>query len=276
MSEHRNSVYRSIADDLCKKIHSGEYAIGQKLPPERTLMLEYDVERTTIRRALELLCTDGYIVKRTGLGSFVCSPEKAQTCASHDKKCVVVSEDNSNYRSVKLERCEDILGGADKLVSMLVEYGHDRIAYIGSNAACFGALAAALCGRAMYQPAYFVYEQDTRSITGAFERFWRQLRMPAPTAIVCADTFEALTIERCLERLRLKVPFDVTLAVLYGEKGGRFGGCVYEKDNTRSLFTEPASEAKPLTLLSSATVRLGETIGEKRNVRGKNISDFLL
>lgn len=275
MSEHKNSVYRNIAKELCERIRSGEYVIGQKLPPERTLMLEFDVERTTIRRALELLSADGYILKRTGLGSFVCSPEEAMRTKQDEEQVEKRGSASENFKSVSFGVYEDVIGGAEKLASVLSEHGHERIAYIGGNAACFGALAAALCAKEMYQPAYFIYERDVRRITSAFERFWRQLRMPAPTAIVCTNTLEAQTIERCLERLRLRVPHDVTLAVLHGKMGDRYGGCVYELTTT-PLFTHRNNIGSLPTVIAPAVIQTGETIGAKRPVREKNISDFLL
>ena len=71
MAQHKNSVYRKISEDISDKIKKGEYAAGAMLEPERKLMEAYGVERTTVRRALELLVSEGLIVKKAGLGTFV-------------------------------------------------------------------------------------------------------------------------------------------------------------------------------------------------------------
>lgn len=63
--------YKSIYEDLSRKIRAGEYKDSEKLPYERELCQAYDVERITIRHALNLLEEDGLIVKRPGVGSFV-------------------------------------------------------------------------------------------------------------------------------------------------------------------------------------------------------------
>ena len=69
MAEHKNSVYRQISEDIAKKIETGKYPVGSMLAPERKLMVEYNTQRTTIRRALELLVKEGLIVKKTKLHS---------------------------------------------------------------------------------------------------------------------------------------------------------------------------------------------------------------
>ena len=73
MQQKKKSVYSKIADDILGKITSDIYPISSMLPPERELMEIYDVERTTVRRGLELLSNKGYIKKVAGLGSVVIS-----------------------------------------------------------------------------------------------------------------------------------------------------------------------------------------------------------
>ena len=62
MAQHKNSVYGKISKDIADKINSGVYKKGEALEPERKLMEIYGVERTTVRRALDLLVKDGIIV----------------------------------------------------------------------------------------------------------------------------------------------------------------------------------------------------------------------
>ncbi len=78
MSKRQNSVYSEIAKDIVSKIKSGAYKLDSTLPSERELKEIYGVERTTIRRALELLCDDGYICKKAGIGSVIVSDTKTQ------------------------------------------------------------------------------------------------------------------------------------------------------------------------------------------------------
>lgn len=60
-----------IYNNLKTQIQSGAYAPGSQLPFERELCEHYDVQRITVRKALDMLVQDGLIVKRPGRGSFV-------------------------------------------------------------------------------------------------------------------------------------------------------------------------------------------------------------
>ena len=87
MAEKKKSVYSNIADDILEKIKNGTYAIGTLLPPERELMAVYKVQRTTIRRGLEILSSEGYIKKVAGLGSVVNSKvpvEVSENASAHE------------------------------------------------------------------------------------------------------------------------------------------------------------------------------------------------
>ena len=67
--------YRIIYNNLKTQIQSGTYAPGSKLPFERELCEYYDVQRVTVRKALDMLVQDGLIIKQPGKGSFLRSNE---------------------------------------------------------------------------------------------------------------------------------------------------------------------------------------------------------
>ncbi|MGH9138316.1 MAG: GntR family transcriptional regulator [Acidimicrobiales bacterium] len=68
MREHR---YRSIADDLRRRLAGGEFAAGRLLPSEAELSSAYAASRVTVRRALEALRQEGLVDSRQGFGWFV-------------------------------------------------------------------------------------------------------------------------------------------------------------------------------------------------------------
>jgi len=70
-----NLLYMQIYLQLKNEIDSGQYPPGARLPSESTLCRMHDVQRDTVRHALELLANEGLIVKQPGRGSFVCSEE---------------------------------------------------------------------------------------------------------------------------------------------------------------------------------------------------------
>lgn len=65
------SVYRQIADRLRQDINLGRVGQGERLPSESQLMAEYDVTRVTVRRAFDVLRTEGLIAAEHGRGWFV-------------------------------------------------------------------------------------------------------------------------------------------------------------------------------------------------------------
>ncbi len=64
--------YRALASRLLEEILSGERRYFDQLPTEHSLMAEYGLSRITVRQALALLESGGYIRRTQGKGSFVC------------------------------------------------------------------------------------------------------------------------------------------------------------------------------------------------------------
>lgn len=65
-----------LADELRERILSGEYREGTPLPPERELVVQTRLGRTTVREALRILQAQGLVRIRTGRngGAFVQHP----------------------------------------------------------------------------------------------------------------------------------------------------------------------------------------------------------
>jgi GntR family transcriptional regulator len=53
-------------------------SIGESIPSERQLTLDFGVSRLTVRAALDELVREGYLVRRRGSGTFVSEPKIAQ------------------------------------------------------------------------------------------------------------------------------------------------------------------------------------------------------
>ena len=69
-------LYQQVKDDIRAAIESGKYKTNEKIPPEPELSAEYSVSRITVRRAVEELCAEGYLVKMQGRGTFVSKRQK--------------------------------------------------------------------------------------------------------------------------------------------------------------------------------------------------------
>jgi GntR family transcriptional regulator len=64
-------IYRTIADDLERRIDSGELSPGSQLLTEQELQQEYGASRNTVREAVKWLISRGLVETRPGQGTFV-------------------------------------------------------------------------------------------------------------------------------------------------------------------------------------------------------------
>lgn len=70
-TDRREPLYSVIASRAEAHIHSGRWAPGTRLPPERELCRQLDVSRATLRQALAELEERGLITRHQGRGTFV-------------------------------------------------------------------------------------------------------------------------------------------------------------------------------------------------------------
>lgn len=63
--------YIVISNDIRNKIVTGEYKANEKIPFEKELCINYESSKMTIKKALDILVTEGLIIKRRGSGTFV-------------------------------------------------------------------------------------------------------------------------------------------------------------------------------------------------------------
>ncbi|MGR3741127.1 GntR family transcriptional regulator [Companilactobacillus sp. DQM5] len=64
-------AYQRIINELKNSINNGDFAETMKLPDERSLSEQYNVSRSTIKRALSVLSHRGTIFKKRGSGTFI-------------------------------------------------------------------------------------------------------------------------------------------------------------------------------------------------------------
>ena len=57
-------LYIQVVDILKKKILNNEYKIDENIPTERELEQEFGVSKITIRKAIEILESEGYVEKK--------------------------------------------------------------------------------------------------------------------------------------------------------------------------------------------------------------------
>lgn len=73
MSNQKQSVVEKVYQFCLEKIEAGEWKTGEKIPSETELNKILGISKVSIRAALQMLRTQGYIVTYHGKGSFVSS-----------------------------------------------------------------------------------------------------------------------------------------------------------------------------------------------------------
>jgi GntR family transcriptional regulator len=86
-------LYKQVTDQVRDAIASGDIAAGDRLPSIRELAKMLQISVITIKRAYADLETEGYVVSRPGLGSFVADVDRVR------------------LREAKLRELEDELAG---------------------------------------------------------------------------------------------------------------------------------------------------------------------
>jgi DNA-binding transcriptional MocR family regulator len=75
--------YVQLASWLRGEIVGGRIALGTKLPGEETLKRDFSVDRSVVRRAVQLLREEGLVVTRHGVGSFVAAVPRLRVALVH-------------------------------------------------------------------------------------------------------------------------------------------------------------------------------------------------
>lgn len=68
-------LYVQLMVELKNMFKTGKYGIGDRIPTESELAQMYGVSRITVRKTIEELCNDGYLIKKQGKGTFVQAPK---------------------------------------------------------------------------------------------------------------------------------------------------------------------------------------------------------
>lgn len=106
-SARATSLYQRIRNDVERRILSGEWEPGHRIPVEHELMATYGCARMTVSRALGMLAEAGLIERRRRLGSFVARPiSPAAVLAIPDIEAEVRARgDSYRYELLSRRKC---------------------------------------------------------------------------------------------------------------------------------------------------------------------------
>nr|WP_239029453.1 GntR family transcriptional regulator [Pseudonocardia acidicola] len=79
-----------VKTDIARRISSGEYTVGEKIPSLRSLAAQYSVAELTVHAAVKQLQYEGVLESASGRGTFVRAvPTTGPTAVSGDLAAVV-------------------------------------------------------------------------------------------------------------------------------------------------------------------------------------------
>jgi DNA-binding LacI/PurR family transcriptional regulator len=99
--------YRQIADDIRKRIRSGNYPQGEKIPSENDFVKEFKVSKHTVLKAFSELINEGMIRREQGKGTFACELSKVLK----KQIAVIVYHSDNVYFSKVVRGIEDYFNG---------------------------------------------------------------------------------------------------------------------------------------------------------------------
>jgi DNA-binding LacI/PurR family transcriptional regulator len=106
MKTNNDLLYKKLKNILAEKIYRGEFSDGQLLPTERDLAAQYDMSRVTVRKALELMAAEGFVIRHQGRGSIY--REKTSGYTGSMEIISLVAPANNPFFSSFISRFEKI------------------------------------------------------------------------------------------------------------------------------------------------------------------------
>ncbi len=100
-------LYQQIKDLILRKIGSGEWRAGDRIPTEHALVAELKASRMTINRALRELTQEGILARRQGSGTFV-APSKLESGLLEIRNIAAEIARRGGVHSAELLRLEEI------------------------------------------------------------------------------------------------------------------------------------------------------------------------
>ena len=72
------ALYQQLVREFTAKIRNNAWPVGCMLPGEMQLCREYNVSRSTVRQAMDVLVRNGLVTRKQGRGTFVAMPKLEQ------------------------------------------------------------------------------------------------------------------------------------------------------------------------------------------------------
>ena len=213
-------LYQQLKEEIKEKITDNTFPYGAKIPTETELSEMFQISRITIRRAIQELCQEGYLVKKQGKGTFVKHAKvtrKIKHLLSFAKSCEV----NGMTPSRKLLKHEVVELSDEDAIAMNLKPGSHAVSIQRINMADGVPI--------MYENNLFPYPKYAFLLDEPLDGSLFELLKTKYNTEVAYSQNSYLDLARANTHLaeQLKVPVREPLFFLYTEGYDKDGNIVY-------------------------------------------------
>jgi DNA-binding FadR family transcriptional regulator len=164
----RSSLVKQIAEQLVERIESGNWKVGERIPPEPELVEQLGISRNTLREAVQALIHTGMLEARQGDGTYVRAASEFGAAMQRRLKRSTLLEilevryglEREIARLAASRRTEADLQTIRQKLDTSLSLRHDPQGYISADVAFHIAVARATHNSVMID----LYEQMTESL----------------------------------------------------------------------------------------------------------------
>ncbi|EHJ91194.1 histidine utilization repressor [Vreelandella boliviensis] len=114
--------YQQIKHYLLENIQTGHFPVDHKIPPEEQLAVTFGVSRMTANKAIRDLVQEGYLVRQSGIGTFVTDRRSESPLAEINNIADEVRSRGHDYTN-RVLRCEALNADDEIALRMGVRIG---------------------------------------------------------------------------------------------------------------------------------------------------------
>jgi len=191
---NKTNLADTASEAIRSEILAKRWAVGEKLPNEASLSAMLSVSRGTVREAVRVLVSQGFLETRQGSGTYVLSTtdssrpltmaRRASLRDQFEARCAL---DVEGARLTAIRKTPDIIAGLRALLTERGNYeGGDPAGFIERDLAFHKAVIAASGNRAMIEIYDFFSTSIAETIAATLDKAIPEPDMQAHQAIVDA------------------------------------------------------------------------------------------
>lgn len=123
-------AYAKVYNAIKKEIADGEYAAGELIPTEPELEKKFNVSRTTVRKAIELLSQEGFVQAKQGRGTIVLDCKTKQNISTGAVSTLFDTLTKSGHKVYPKITYVDIIEAHANLAKELEISENDKVARV--------------------------------------------------------------------------------------------------------------------------------------------------